>query len=136
MITPYANPSSAGTLVISYVGMIAQEVEIQPNMVVHLKSDNEMLDEVVVVGYGTARKVGSVVGSVTAVSGTKLENKPIANAGDALQGQVAGLQVFTASGEPSESVSMRLRGVSSINGSQAPLLSSTVLLCLQVYLRP
>ena len=114
-------PSSAGTLVISYVGMLTQEVEIQPNMVVHLKSDNEMLDEVVVVGYGTARKVGSVVGSVTAVSGTKLENKPIANAGDALQGQVAGLQVFTASGEPSESVSMRLRGVSSINGSQAPL---------------
>ena len=80
-----------------------------------------MLDEVVIVGYGTAKKLGSVVGSVTNVSGEKLENKPVANVGDALQGQVAGLQVFTPSGEPSETVSMRLRGVSSISSSSAPL---------------
>ena len=114
-------PSSAGTLVISYVGMLTQEVEIQPNVVVSLKSDNEMLDEVVVIGYGSGKKLGSVVGSVAAVSGTKLENKPIANAGDALQGQVAGLQVFTPSGEPSESVNIRLRGISSISSSSEPL---------------
>ena len=74
MTTPYANPSSAGTLVISYVGMLTQEVEIQPNVVVSLKSDNEMLDEVVVIGYGSGKKLGSVVGSVAAVSGTKLES--------------------------------------------------------------
>ena len=114
-------PSSAGTVVISFIGMVTQEIDIQPNMTIIMKADNAMLDEVVVIGYGTAKKLGSVVGSVTAVGNQKLENKPVANAGDALQGQVAGLQVFTPSGEPSESVSMRLRGVSSINGSQAPL---------------
>lgn len=62
------------------------------------------MDEVVVVGYGSAKKLGSVVGSVTTVNNSKIANRPVANAGDALQGQVAGLQVFTPSGEPSGSV--------------------------------
>ena len=101
--------------------MQEQEVEIQPNMHIVMKANDEMLDEVVVIGYGSGKKLGSVVGSVTAVSGTKLENKPVANVGDALQGQVAGLQVFTPSGEPSETVNIRLRGVSSINSSSEPL---------------
>ena len=114
-------PSSAGTLVVSFVGMKTEELEIQPNMTIRMKANDELLDEVVIVGYGTAKKLGSVVGSVTAVEGQKLENKPVANAGDALQGQVAGLQVFTPSGEPSASVNIRLRGVSSINGTTAPL---------------
>ena len=114
-------PSSAGTIVVSFVGMKTEEIEIQPNMTIRMKANDELLDEVVIVGYGTAKKLGSVVGSVTAVGGEKLENKPVANVGDALQGQVAGLQVFTPSGEPSESVNIRLRGVSSIEGSSAPL---------------
>lgn len=101
--------------------MHTEEVKIQPNMTVRMKTNEELLDEVVIVGYGTAKKLGSVVGSVTAVGGEKLENKPVANVGDALQGQVAGLQVFTPSGEPSETVHMRLRGVSSITGDSAPL---------------
>ena len=101
--------------------MQTEEVEIQPNMTILMKTNDELLDEVVIVGYGTAKKLGSVVGSVTAVGGEKLENKPVANVGDALQGQVAGLQVFTPSGEPSETVHMRLRGVSSITGDSAPL---------------
>lgn len=114
-------PSSAKTLRISYIGMQEQEVEIAPNLKVILKPNTELLDEVVITGYGSGKKLGSVVGSVTAVGGEKLASTPSANVGDALQGQVAGLQVFTPSGEPSQTVSMRLRGVSSIEGSSAPL---------------
>lgn len=114
-------PADAKMLQVSYIGMKTAEVAIQPNVKVTLHSDTEVLDQVVIVGYGSAKKLGSVVGSVTAVGNEKLENRPIANVGDALQGQVAGLQVFTPSGEPSESVNMRLRGVSSITGSSEPL---------------
>lgn len=62
-----------------------------------------------------------MVGSVAAVKSEKISNRPSANFADALQGQVAGLQVFTSSGEPSENVSMRMRGVGSINSSTEPL---------------
>ena len=114
-------PSSANTLIISFVGMQTQEVEIQPNVKVSLKTDMEMLDEVVVVGYGTGKKLGSVVGSVSTVGTQKLEAKPNMNFGDALQGQVAGLQVMTSSGEPTETSSMRIRGVSTLNAGTEPL---------------
>lgn len=117
----YLHLSSAKTLRISYIGMQEQEVEIAPNLRIVLKPNTELLDEVVITGYGSGKRLGSVVGSVTAVGGEKLASTPSANVGDALQGQVAGLQVFTPSGEPSETVSMRLRGVSSIQGSSAPL---------------
>ena len=101
--------------------MEEQKVIIKPNLKVYLKPNSELLDEVVITGYGSGKKLGSVVVSVTAVSNEKLENNTVANVGDALQGQVAGLQVFTSSGEPSEGVSMRLRGIGSINSSSEPL---------------
>lgn len=114
-------PASAKTLQISFIGMKTEVVPIKPQMKVVLKADTQMMDEVVVVGYGTGKKLGSVVGSVSTVNSGKIANKPVANAGDALQGQVAGLQVFTPSGEPSGTVVMRLRGVSSINSDTEPL---------------
>lgn len=114
-------PNSAKILQISYIGMKTESVPVQPTVRVILKSDTQLMDEVVVVGYGSAKKLGSVVGSVTTVNNSKIANRPVANAGDALQGQVAGLQVFTPSGEPSGSVVMRLRGVSSINSNTEPL---------------
>ena len=114
-------PSSAKTLVVSYVGMTTQEVTVHPYVKVYMQPDAEVLEDVVITGYGSAKKLGSVVGSAVAVSSDKIEKRPIANIGDALQGQVAGLQVFTPSGEPSAGVSMRLRGVSSINSSSEPL---------------
>ena len=101
--------------------MQTQEVGIQPNVEVSLKTDMEMLDEVVVVGYGTGKKLGSVVGSVSTVNTQKLEAKPNMNFGDALQGQVAGLQVMTSSGEPTATSSMRIRGLSSLNAGTDPL---------------
>ena len=113
-------PTNVTKVKVSFVGMQSQTVDITDNMKIALSMDNK-LEEVVVTGYGSTRKLGSVVGSVTAVSGDVVENSPVANVGDALQGQVAGLQVFTSSGEPSSSVSMRIRGVSSINSSSEPL---------------
>ena len=79
------------------------------------------LDDVIVVGYGTARKISSVVGSASTVKNEVLMNRPSANVGDALQGQVAGLQIFSSTGEPMSNVSMRLRGVNSINAGSTPL---------------
>ena len=114
-------PSSKKTLVISFMGMEPVEIAAQPNLKVVMKPDSKLLDEVVVVGYGTAKKAGSIVGSVALVTNEKIANRPSANVADALQGQVSGLQVFTSSGEPSAGVSMRLRGVNSINASNTPL---------------
>lgn len=115
-------PVSAKELEISFVGMETQVVKIKPNLTIHMSVSSEMLDEVLITGtYGSAKKLGSMVGSVAAVRSEKISNRPSANFADALQGQVAGLQVFTSSGEPSENVSMRLRGVGSINSSTEPL---------------
>ena len=109
-------------MVISFIGMENKEVPIKPSVKVTLKPMTELLSEVLVPGtYGSAKKLGSMVGSVAAVKSEKIANRPSANFADALQGQVAGLQVFTSSGEPSEGVSMRLRGIGSINSSSEPL---------------
>ncbi len=114
-------PSTAKTLVISYLGMKSQEVGIQAKVRVVLLPDTELLDEVVVVGYGTAKKVGTVVGALAKVGSEKIESKPAANAMDALQGQVPGLQVLTGSGEPGSTPSVQLRGVGSLTAGNAPL---------------
>ena len=106
---------------ITYLGMQPKTVEAKPGMKVVLDPDAHSIDEVVVTGYGSARKLGTIAGSVETVSGKTLENRPVANLGDAMQGQVAGLQVFTSSGEPSAGVSMRIRGVSSVYASTTPL---------------
>ena len=105
--------SANATLVVSYVGYETIEVAVNNKSVVNvqLKSDSQLLEDVVVVGYGSGKKISSVVGAATTVKKQVFQNRPVASAGDALQGQVAGLQVFTSSGEPSATVSMRLRGV-------------------------
>ena len=114
-------PSSAKTLQISYIGMQTQETAIAPSVKVTMKPDSEMLEEIVITGYGTGKKVGSVVGSVGTVNNKKLEKVVTANFTDALSGQVSGLSVLSSSGDPSKSASIRLRGVSSINASTTPL---------------
>lgn len=75
----------------------------------------------VVVGYGTAREIGTVVGSISRVSSEQLESRPLANVWDAMQGRVAGLQVYTSSGEPTQLSSVRLHGVGSLGASSTPL---------------
>lgn len=86
-----------------------------------LEEDAQQLDDVVVVGYGSAKKVGSVVGSVSTVSGGKIADRPTPNILDGLQGKVPGLQIYTSSGEPSILSSIRLHGVGSLGAGSTPL---------------
>ncbi|MFZ4862563.1 SusC/RagA family TonB-linked outer membrane protein [Sphingobacterium sp. Mn56C] len=88
---------------------------------VTLDDANTDLDEVIVVGYGSAVASKNAVGSFSRVGAKDIEARPSANALDALQGKVPGLQVFTSSGEPSATPSVRLNGVGSINGGTSPL---------------
>lgn len=115
-------PSDA-VLQFSFMGYVTVEVPVNGQAIINvtMKADAEMLEDAIVVGYGTARKISSVVGSTASVSGSKLKDRPTANAADALQGQVAGLQVMSSTGEPMSTVSMRIRGINSINSSNTPL---------------
>ena len=114
---------AGGKLQASVIGYKTQTVDIAGRVSINfvLSEDTEALEGTIVVGYGTAQKIGNIVGSVTTVSAEELTNRPSANVGDALQGKVAGLQVFNTSGEPQSSVSVQLRGTSSLNLSTAPL---------------
>lgn len=115
-------PATAKTLTFSYVGMESKTETIGSRTVINVAlSGTNDLSEVVITGYGSGRKVGSTVGSIATVSAKVVENKPVANAFDALQGKVAGLQIFTSSGEPSATSSLRLHGVGSLGASNTPL---------------
>ena len=115
------NAPADAYLTVTYIGMKETRVKAGRNMRIVLESDDNALDELVVTGYGSARKLGTIAGSVATVSSDKIADRPVANVGDALQGQVAGLQVFTSSGEPSATTSMRIRGVTSIYATTEPL---------------
>ena len=92
-------PASAKHLKVTYIGKRAQTVSIAGNLRVVLQDDDTLLDEAVVVGYGSARKVGTLVGSVTKVNSDAIADKPSTNIVDALQGKVAGLQVLTSTSD-------------------------------------
>ena len=115
------NAPADSYLTVTYIGMKEARVKAGRNIRITLESDDNALDELVVTGYGSARKLGTIAGSVATVNSDAIANRPVANVGDALQGQVAGLQVFTSSGEPSATSSMRIRGVTSIYASTEPL---------------
>lgn len=114
-------PAGAKTLIVSYIGYATQEVTIGPNLRIVLETDAKQFDEVVVLGYGSARKAASIASSVVTVKAKDLESKPVANAFDAVQGKVAGLQVFTASGEPSQLSAIKLHGAGSLGAGSDPL---------------
>ncbi len=115
-------PTTAKSLTISSVGYTRQDFTISASGVVNagLVREDSNLDEVVVIGYGTAKKKTDVSGSVVQVSGDRVQDRPTANVLDALQGQVPGLQVYTSSGEPSATPSVRLNGVGSLGASSTP----------------
>ncbi len=111
------------SLVISYVGFSELEVLVgtQTNLTVQLQEDLSVLDEVVVVGYGTTTKK-ALTTAVSVVKGKDVvEDKPFTNIETALQGKVSGIQVVTPSGSPGQSASIRIRGVISLSGSSDPL---------------
>ena len=116
------NVPAGAMLEFSYVGMNPKKVKAAANMHVVLESDNKTMQEVVVVGYGSAKKIGSITGSITTVNADKLKNAPSSSALDALQGQVAGLNVLSSSGEAGDNaVSMNIHGKGSIGASSTPL---------------
>ena len=105
----------------SYIGMTTKKVKASAKMTVILDADSHMLENVIITGYGSAKKLGSVVGAVSTVSGEKMKTVATPNFTDALAGQVSGLSVLTSAGDPSASASIRLRGVNSMSSSNEPL---------------
>lgn len=112
--------SSAKTLLISFIGLQSQEVAVKPVVNVVLKSDAEVLDEVVVTAYGTSTK-GSFTGSASVMKADKIEKRQVSNVSNALAGAVAGVQILSNNGQPGESAKVRIRGVGSINAGTDPL---------------
>lgn len=109
-------------LVFSFTGYLVQEIPVngQQEISVTLAPDPKALGEVVVVGYGTQQK-SNVAGAIASVKAAELKQTPVANVVQGLQGRVAGVQVTQNSSAPGGSVSMRIRGTNSINGSSEPL---------------
>lgn len=105
----------------SSVGMVSKRVKASENMTVVLQVDSHTLEQVVITGYGSAKKLGSVVGSIASVDKKKLESIVTPNFTDALAGQVSGLSVLSGAGDPSQSATIRLRGINSIQSSSQPL---------------
>ena len=107
-------------LVVSFLGMETQEVAAKNGVVINLSEDTKVLDEVMVVGYGTTTRA-QFVGSAKAVDGEEFTQQAQANVTNALQGKVAGVQVVNSSGQPGSGASIRIRGTGSINGGTTPL---------------
>lgn len=116
-------PAAGATLDFSYVGYLTEKVKVKPgqkNIVVYMQEDAIMLDEAVVVGYGTQKKV-NLTGAVATVDSKSLEDRAAHSLTSMLQGSVPGLNVTTSSGVPGSSPAINVRGVTSIN-SAGPLV--------------
>lgn len=109
-------------LVISYIGYHTQEVKVRKRSLLRvvLKEDNQLLDEVVVVGYGTVKK-SNLTGAVSGVSNRQYKNQPVQRVENILQGRTPGVEVTATSGMPGASMKVRVRGTTSINKSSDPL---------------
>ena len=112
-------PSSAKTLVVSFIGMATQEVSIKANLQISLKADTEVLDEVMVVAYGTAKKA-SFTGSASVMKAGEISTQKESLV-KSLEGKVAGVRVGGSTGDPGSDQKILIRGIGSINGSTQPL---------------
>ena len=116
--------SKDAVLVFSSIGYETVEIPVAGKALItcELPADKEILEDAVVIGYGSAKKVGTIIGSVTTVKSEGLKNAPSSSALDALQGQVAGLSVLTTGGVSGDNnVSMQLHGLGSLGSSTTPL---------------
>lgn len=115
-------PAGKNVLEISYIGYKTQEITIGKNTQLNIKMqpDTQTLDEVVVIGYGTVKK-RDLTGAVASVKSEDIVRMPTSNVLEAIQGQVAGLDITRSSGEAGSGVNMTLRGTRSINGDNSPL---------------
>ena len=115
------NVKPGATLVISYVGYVSQEIKAGDNVRVNLKEDGHVVNEVVVIGYGTQRRE-AVTGSVANIGGEKLNQIAASNAAEALQGRVAGVLMTQTSSKPGAEMQIRIRGQRSLSASNDPLI--------------
>ena len=113
-----ADVSENAVISISYIGYQTQDIPVKATINVVLKEDSEALNEVVVIGYGTQKKV-DLSGAVATVSTKVLENRPVLTVGQALQGSVANMTVSIGSGQATDSPSFNIRGTTSINGGKS-----------------
>ena len=115
-------PSLSGTLAISYIGYVAQNVPINgmTSIEIALESDVKALEEVVVTGYGTVRK-SDLTGSVSSIKTEQLLQLPTQRVDQAIQGRAAGVFVMNTDGSPGGNTLIRIRGNNSINGGNDPL---------------
>ena len=114
--------ASNATLNVSYVGYVPQTVNVngRSNITVVLKEDAQMLNDVVVIGYGTMKK-SDISGSVATINKEQMERKVPVNVAQALQGAAAGVLVTNQDGAPGTKSAIRIRGIGTINGDASPL---------------
>lgn len=118
------NVSAKAVLQISYIGYKTQEIpasQLKAGATITLKEDTEVMDEVVVIGYGTQRK-GDVTSAIASVKAEDFTVGKVGDAADLIKGKVAGLTIAKGSGDPNATSTIRLRGVISVNGSTTPLI--------------
>ena len=99
--------------------MKSQEVGVKSKLNIVLEHDNQMLDEVMVVAYGTAKK-SSFTGSAATIKSEKITSRQTSNVTNALTGQVAGVQTTSNNGQPGKDAEVRIRGIGSISASNQP----------------
>lgn len=112
-------PEKGKTLIISYVGMVTKEVALQPKVTVYMESSDKVLSEVVVTAYGTSTK-SSLTGAITQLNKADIEKRPVTTGVSALEGRSTGVQ-FINNGTPGSAPTIRIRGVSTVNGDSDPL---------------
>lgn len=113
-------PSSAKELQVSYLGMHTKTVRIAKNMRIVLQPNDKILDELIVVGYGTTHREAKT-GSIATVSSKELASIPATSFDKMLAGKLAGVQITQSSGQPGSISNIRIRGISSINAGNEPL---------------
>ena len=109
------------TIVVSFIGMETQEVAIKPQMKIILDAATEIIEEVLVVAYGTAKK-SAFTGSAKMINTDQITKRPVTNVMQSLSGQVAGMQITNTSGQPGETPKILIRGISSMNAKTDPLI--------------
>lgn len=116
-------PTDVKSITVSYIGYKTQTVKFikgKDNYRIHLSPDDSMMDEVVVIGYGTAKR-GNLTGAVASVKSDLFEDQPTDNIANALQGQLAGVDVNSNSGAPGEELNITIRGNASLHAEDTPL---------------
>ena len=108
-------------IVVSFIGYTTQELPAAANMNIILKDDTELMEEVVVIGYGAVKK-NDLTGSVTAIKAEEINRGAISSPDQMLHGKVPGLLVTPASGDPTESATIRIRGAASLTANNDPLI--------------